>query len=96
MEGYTMAPQIPETGPDFDGTRIIERPDGFYWQSVGGGRDYGPFPTMVAAAEDMAFSDVDEEATSLQEAEEAVGIADWLDADTGAPAEGYAPRLEDH
>jgi hypothetical protein len=91
-----MARQIPETGPDFDRTRIIERPDGFYWQSVDGGREYGPFADMVAAAEDMAFGEDDDEATSLQEAEEAVGIADWLDADTGAPAEGHAPRLEDH
>jgi len=91
-----MPPKIPETGPEFDRTRVIERPDGFYWQSIDGGREYGPFPSLAEAMDDMAVSDVGDEATSLQEAEEAVGIADWLDADTGAPAEDFVPRIEDH
>ena len=28
-----MSKVIPETPPDYDKTRVIERPDGFYWQS---------------------------------------------------------------
>jgi hypothetical protein len=95
-EGIIMTPQIPETGPDFDRTRLIERPDGFYWQSTDGGREYGPFASLIAAVEDMAVTDTGDDDTSLQEAEEAFGVAEWLDAETGAPAEDSVPRLEDH
>jgi hypothetical protein len=90
-----MAPQIPETGPDFDRTRLIERPDGFYWQSTAGGREYGPFPSLVAAVEDMAATDNGNAADTLQEAEDAFGVAEWLDPDTGAPAEDSVPHIED-
>ena len=33
---------------------------------------------------------------SLAEAESEVGIADWIDPDTGQPAEESVPRIEDH
>lgn len=90
-----MAPQIPETGPDFDRTRLIERPDGFYWQSTDGGREYGPFPSLIAAMEDMAATDNGTAADTLQEAEDAFGVAEWIDPDTGAPAEDSVPHIED-
>jgi hypothetical protein len=32
---------------------------------------------------------------TLEEAEDELGIADWVDPDTGEPAEGAGPRLED-
>ena len=38
-----MTQPIPETTPDSDRTRVIERPDGFYWQAKDNGREYGPF-----------------------------------------------------
>ena len=45
-----MAKQIiPETPPDYDRTRIVERPDGFYWREKGGKREYGPFDTLLQA-----------------------------------------------
>ena len=32
----------------------------------------------------------------LQEAESEIGIAEWIDPDTGGPAEDSVPRIEDH
>lgn len=29
--------------------------------------------------------------TALHEAEDEIGIADWIDPDTGEPAEGHSP-----
>jgi len=33
--------------------RVVERPDGFYWQEKEGGEEYGPFPTRAEAEADM-------------------------------------------
>jgi hypothetical protein len=41
------------------------------------------------AAEDL-------EAEGLQEAESELGINEWIDPDTGGPAEDNVPRIEDH
>lgn len=94
-----MKQVIPETSPDFDTTRVIERPDGFYWKTKGRAREYGPFPTLAAAVQDMEIID-DEEAQepgeSLQEAEAEIGMSDWIDPETGDPAEDNAHHLEDH
>jgi len=49
-------PIIPETPPDYDRTRIVERPDGYYWREKGGKREYGPFATLIEAVEDMDYS----------------------------------------
>jgi len=88
---------IPETPSDYDHTRIIERPDGCYWLDKDTNAEYGPFPTMVAAVEDMEYkADSDyEPVESLQEAEEEIGISDWIDPDTGLPAEESLPHLND-
>ncbi|TMG72647.1 MAG: hypothetical protein E6H77_14645 [Betaproteobacteria bacterium] len=32
----------------------------------------------------------------LQEAESELGISEWIDPDTGGPAEDHVPRIEDH
>lgn len=77
---------------------IILRPDGYHWQAPGGKQEFGPFETLEAALADMEA--VDEETSepgeSLQEAEDEIGIADWIDPDTGEPAEGQSmPRLHD-
>ncbi len=87
---------IPETSPDYDSTRIIERPDGVYWQSIDGAQEYGPFMTLLEAVRDMQYSDEGghEEGETVEEAEAELGIADWIDPDTGEPAEdGTPPRL---
>lgn len=95
---YLMTQPIPETPPDYDRTRIIERPDGVYWQDKDTGREYGPFATLLEAVQDMEIGgDRSLEAgESLGEAEGEIGIADYLDPDTGQPAEDGVPRLEDH
>src|SRR5881628_4156171 len=67
--------------------RIIERPDGFYWQA--GGEEYGPFPTLGEAETDMQSAGDGEFAPpdTLQEAESELGISEWIDPDSGVPAE---------
>ena len=77
---------------------VIERPDGFYWQSGDGRRERGPFPTRGEAEADLVASDETalEPGESLAEAEDEIGIAGWIDPDTGEPAEESVPRIEDH
>lgn len=93
-----MRQAIPETAPDYDETRIIERPDGFYWQARDGGKEYGPFPTLLAAVQDMEYRDnaEPEPGETLAEAEADIGMADWIDQETGEPAEESPPRLNEH
>ncbi|KAF0163302.1 MAG: hypothetical protein FD157_3172 [Rhodocyclaceae bacterium] len=92
-----MAIAIPETPPDYDKTRIIERPDGFYWQHRASGEEFGPFATLIEAVDDMESGGANLEAgESLEEAESEIGIADWIDPETGQPAEESVPHLEDH
>ena len=88
----------PETPPEYDRARIVERPDGFYWQSKDGGKESGPFQTLHEAVEDMQYSpDSDyEPGESVEEAEAEIGIADWVDPETGELAEEQGPRIEDH
>ncbi len=93
-----MTHLIPETPPEYDQTRIVQRPDGFYWQSRKESGEYGPFPTLMEAVQDMQFrgdSEI-EPGETLKEAEADLGITDWIDADTGEPAQEGVPRLEDH
>lgn len=91
-----MTQPIPQTPPNYDETRIVERPDGFYWQAKEGGREYGPFATLLEAVQDMQGGDeaAPEPGETLQEAESEIGVADWVDPDTGAPAEEERPRIE--
>lgn len=92
-----MSQVIPETTADYEQTRIIERPDGFYWQDKQSGEECGPFASLLQAVADMSGnSDPDiEQHDNLREAEGDLGIADWIDPDTGAPAEGSPPHLDD-
>jgi len=76
---------------------IILRPDGYYWQAPDGKQEFGPFKTNELALTDMYAADEEapEPGESLQEAEDEIGIADWIDPDTGEPAEGQSrPRIE--
>lgn len=93
-----MTQPIPETPPDYDRTRLIERPDGFYWQAKDGGREYGPFETLIEAVADMQAGGetVSAPAEELAQAEAEIGIADYIDPETGEPAEESRPRLEEH
>lgn len=92
-----MTQPIPETTPELDRTRVIERPDGFYWQAKDNGREYGPFATLLEAAQSMQADDrAPEPGETLTEAEAEIGIADFVDPETGEPAEESRPRLEEH
>lgn len=79
--------------------RVIERPDGFYWESKSG-TSHGPFVTLAEAEADMLSGGTaaaeEAEGEGLHEAESELGINEWIDPDTGGPAEDNVPRLEDH
>ena len=93
-----MTQIIPETQPDFDKTRIIERPDGFYWVNQDTDQQYGPFTTLLEAAHDMSYTGAGalEAGETIHEAEEEIGINGWIDPDTGEPAEETHTHIEDH
>ncbi len=92
-----MKQVIPETLPGYDRGKIVERPDGFYWQSRDGGKEFGPFATLLEAAEDMRYGPDSsfEPGESVGEAEAEIGVADWVDPETGELAEELMPRIEE-
>jgi hypothetical protein len=51
-----MKHPIPETPPDYDHTRVIERPDGFYWMDADSGEEYGTFMSLLEAVQDMQYN----------------------------------------
>ncbi|MFN3751902.1 MAG: hypothetical protein ACK4SR_11085 [Thiobacillus sp.] len=84
-----QVPEIPETPADYDHTRIIERPDGFYWMDAETGEEYGPFDSLLEAVQDMEYT-ADSDygpGETIEEAEEEIGISDWIDPETGDPAD---------
>lgn len=84
-----LARSEPAITTNDDPARVIERPDGFYWLDSESGEEYGPFPTLLDATQDMDYnaeSDY-EPGETLEEAEDELGISDWIDPDTGAPGE---------
>lgn len=94
-----MKRAIPAPPTDLETPRIIERPDGFYWQAKDEPREYGPFATLLEVMQDMQGVDDDETpepGETLEEAEAQIGISDWIDPETGAPAELDGVHLEDH
>lgn len=94
-----MTQPIPETAPNYDATRVIERPDGFYWRARRNGREYGPFATLLEAVQDMQSGPGSDEpleaGETLEEAESEIGIAGYTDPETGELAEEQRPRLPD-
>ena len=90
-----LPPLPPE--PESPG-EIVRRPDGFHWIAPDGRQEFGPFETLEQA---VAYRDALDEGApgpgeTLQEAEAEIGIADWIDPQTGDPAEGSCPpRLDE-
>lgn len=80
-----------------DQARILECPDGFYWQDAVTGQQYGPFATRIEALQDMELQNDNsiEEGESLEDAEEEIGISTWIDPETGEPAEDMSTRHSD-
>jgi len=72
---------------------IVECPDGYYWQARDGHQDGGPFESyeLAQADRDAVGDEAVAPGDTLQEAEHEIGIADWIDAETGEPAEGESP-----
>lgn len=86
---------ISQTPADDDQSSVIERPDGFYWQDKLTNELFGPFATRLEALQDMQDQSDSgyEEGESLEEAEAEIGIADWIDPETGEPAEESTTRF---
>jgi hypothetical protein len=58
-------------------------------------------PDAADAAQEKALSEKmlpveDSDSEALHEVESELGISEWIDPDTGGPAEDSVPRLEDH
>ena len=77
----------------------MNRPDGYYWERESG-ELRGPFVTRAEAEADRladgAAGGEFETGETLQEAESEIGVSEWIDPDTGGPAEDNIPRIEDH
>ena len=76
-----------------DTDAIVERPDGYYWLGPDLDAEFGPFESREAALadRDRYSEEAPDEGETVQEAEREIGIADWIDAETGEPAEGQSP-----
>lgn len=72
---------------------IVQRPDGYYWQAQDGHQEFGPFETyeLAQANRDAVSEEALAPVETLQEAAHEIGISDWIDPETGAPAEGESP-----
>jgi hypothetical protein len=92
----TTKPAVPIPS-EIDEAQVLERPDGFYWQDRLTEKEYGPFPSLLEAMQDMQGQGDNgyEEGESLEDAEEEIGISTWIDPDTGEPAEDVSPHLSD-
>ena len=89
---------IPPEIPEFEDVRVIERPDGYYWQAIDGKQERGPYPTRLEAEQALAILDEEtlEVGETLAEAEAELGIAEWIDPETGELAEEEVSRIEEH
>ncbi len=78
--------------------RLVNHPDGHYWIAIDGHQQFGPFDSIEAALADMEVEENDFDAAppSLEEVEEALGIASWIDPEPGSPTDDSHLRLEDH
>lgn len=77
--------------------RVVEHPDGWYWVAPDGHQQFGPFESMEAVLADMDIADAGPDAgQTLAETERVMGLADWIDPETGTLAEDTPVRLDDH
>ena len=76
-----------------DPGEILERPDGYYWQAPDGHAEFGPFRSyeLAQADRDAVGDDALDIGEALRQVEGDIGINDWIDAETGAPAWGQSP-----
>ena len=100
---HTVPPPPIEDMVDERLSRVVEHPDGWYWVAPDGHQQFGPFESMEAVLADMDVADADAYADAgpdtgqtLAETERVMGLADWIDPETGTLAEDTPVRLEDH
>ena len=91
--GFETALKEDESIGDSRDEQIMVRPDGYYWRAADGRQEFGPFESLELAWADIAATDEQTPGPgeTLQEAEDEIGIADWIDPETGEPAEGQSP-----
>ena len=90
---------VPGVAAELEDVRIIERPDGFWAQSLAGGPEVGPYASLIEAIEDQRAAGDEEDlepGDTLAEVEAQLGVSDWIDPETSAPAEDRVPHIEDH
>jgi hypothetical protein len=94
-QSLVQAAPLPEESGELEPghERMRARPDGYYWQALDGNQEIGPFKTLAEAQADMDSGDAQSwsPGETLSEAESEIGIADWIDPDSGGPAEGHSP-----
>ena len=90
--------KIAAVPPEDERIQFIERPNGVYWRAGASTVENGPFASLAEATADAeGREDPTFQATeSVAEAEAELGISEWIDPDTGVPAEESVPRIEDH
>lgn len=90
---------IPEAPAVRAGTdaQLVEHPDGWYWIAPDGRQQFGPYASAGEARADFdrGLDGPPEVGETLDEAEAELGLADWIDPDTGALAEDAGPRIDD-
>jgi hypothetical protein len=78
---------VPPT--DDEGSRVVARPDGFYWVADDGHQQFGPFPSaqdaLLALREGLETGLEPDE--TLEQVEDEIGFVDPKVADEGAPRE---------
>ncbi len=94
LDEHAEMPDIADIASGEPGS-LIEHPDGYYWTD--GKQAFGPFSTIELAAADRDRYDELEsgEDEALRDAEEQLGIADWIDPETGEPAPASSPHIAD-
>lgn len=78
--------------------RLVERPDGVHWIAEDGHKEFGPFASVeeaLAAMSEAAEEEAPEPGETLAEAEQELGLSDWVDPDTGELAEDVSARVFD-
>jgi hypothetical protein len=86
------------TTEETDSGEIVARPDGYHWIALDGRQEFGPFETLelAQAYRDEYDEGAPEPAETVQEVEAEIGMSDWIDPETGEPAEGPCPpHLQD-
>ena len=93
---WHLAPE--PTGEEASSGEIVARPDGYHWIAPDGRQEFGPFETLEQA---QSYREAFDEgapgsAQAVHEVEAEIGMSDWIDPETGEPAEGPCPpHLDD-